>query len=332
MDKGDNKSMIRTIIVGVLTVAISLFATPAFAEEIVEETTTQESSNDSGGTEESSPEPAPETEPTPEPEPEPAPEPEPEPAPEPEPSYTPPPEADDGVGGWAVVNPETGKVHGVIVATKETYEARGGKIGTSYMGCHADCVLRFQTKSTADGNVAGYSSGGGTDVSFDKSNDTFKVTTRDGDESRTRTLVPSKTATDKAGMDLSTGFVDRFSAKRNNNVSVEVYEDDENSLNDSASVEYLTWGSDKKLFNYANLLEAAQNLNNDVEEELSIDFTTVQERVIEEEVVDPDTGETTITQTTIEETVVDEENSFVKTIRTVTSAVNDFFARLLGGQ
>ena len=36
-------------------------------------------------------------------------------------SYTPPPEASQGVGGWAIVHPGTGVVHGVIVATIETY-------------------------------------------------------------------------------------------------------------------------------------------------------------------------------------------------------------------
>jgi RimJ/RimL family protein N-acetyltransferase len=70
--------------------------------------------------------------------------------------YVPPPEAHEGVGGWAVVDPETGNVHGVIVGTIETFNSRGGAIGHEYMGCHSNCVLRFQTRATADGNVAGW--------------------------------------------------------------------------------------------------------------------------------------------------------------------------------
>jgi len=58
-------------------------------------------------------------------------------------SYTPPPEASQGVGGWAIVHPGTGVVHGVIVATIETYYANNGRMQIEYMGCPAGCLLRI---------------------------------------------------------------------------------------------------------------------------------------------------------------------------------------------
>ena len=72
------------------------------------------------------------------------------------PAYEPPAEALNGVGGWAVVDPTTGNVHGVIVATIDTFRERNGVIGHEYMGCASNCVLRFQTRATDDGNVAGW--------------------------------------------------------------------------------------------------------------------------------------------------------------------------------
>ena len=138
-----------------------------------------------------------------------------------EPEYVPPPEAHEGVGGWAVVDPETGNVHGVIVGTIETFNSRGGAIGHEYMGCHSNCVLRFQTRATADGNVAGWH---GTQTHVDaqgqatQSNDgsvkwnpstrTFSLNNQVVGGQRSMTLVPERTARDAAGMDLGTGIVD----------------------------------------------------------------------------------------------------------------------------
>jgi len=94
-----------------LTLTLSVFmAVPSFAEEVAPETPTETSA------------PAP-TETTP--------------------AYEPPAEALNGVGGWAVVDPATGNVHGVIVATIDTFRERNGVIGHEYMGCASNCVLRF---------------------------------------------------------------------------------------------------------------------------------------------------------------------------------------------
>jgi len=56
------------------------------------------------------------------------------------------------VGGWAVVNPETNQVHGVIVCTESVCGSNGAWAGVlpgEYMGC-TNCSLKFQTKATDD--------------------------------------------------------------------------------------------------------------------------------------------------------------------------------------
>ena len=71
--------------------------------------------------------------------------------------YVPPAEASEGVGGWAVVDPVTNVVHGVIVCDIQNCGPGGtfdGVLPGEYMGC-TNCNLRFQTRATADGNVAG---------------------------------------------------------------------------------------------------------------------------------------------------------------------------------
>lgn len=306
--------MIKNIITVVAALGLALTASPAFAEEVVEEELVVEEVV----VEEA---PAPEPEPTPEP----------EPAPEPEPEYVPPPEAHEGVGGWAVVDPNTGKVHGVIVGSMKTYENRNGVIGHEYMGCSADCVLRFQTKATSDGNVAGYGSSGNTEVKFNNSDSTFSITDNGPDGSRSvSVLVPEKTASDPAGMDLSTGIVSRNITKKNNDVDVEIQEDYVDGEKDNADIKYLTWGADTKLFNYINGRTALTDLETDVDSELLLDFPTIESTVEERESVDEETGETVVEEILVEETVIDEENPVVRVIRSVTESVLNFFNSLFG--
>lgn len=142
-----------------------------------------EDSGEAPPSDESTSSPAPEKKSDPEPEPAPAPKPEPTPAPKPEPTpapaeneYVPPPEAFNGLGGWAVVDPNTGKVHGVIVGNYNSmddwiYSRDRMKTDNShYMGCPSPCVLRFQTSASADGNVAGWH---GDNVRWDEKTKSF---------------------------------------------------------------------------------------------------------------------------------------------------------------
>lgn len=280
----------------------------------------------------SEPAPSPEPEPTPEPSPEPTPEPEPSPAPNPEPSYTPPPEASEGVGGWAVVDPKTGQVHGVIVGTIETYNSRNGTIGHEYMGCRADCVLRFQTRATADGNVAGWH---GPDVTFNSKDQTFSIRSQYGSTTTSQTLVPERTARDAAGMDLTTGFVSRVDTLSTDDVRARSSIDWRNRANDSADVNYLSWGVEGRTFSYGSLQEALANHERNVNDTLLNDFPLA-----------PTVGETnpfdisgdsastessgtdeSDTEVTVEHSGprVDEDNVVVQAIRRLTETVMEFF-------
>ena len=317
MEKAQHSSRVLTflVILGVL----GAMAAPAHAEEVAEDPPVVEEPA------EPTPEPAPEPEPTPEPTPEPAPEPEPtpEPTPEPEPSYTPPPEASEGVGGWAVVDPDTGKVHGVIVGTIDTYnsvEARGG-MGHEYMGCHENCVLRFQTRATADGNVAGYSSSGNTEVKFESSQNNFSIKDNNGDYEST--LIPEQTARDEAGMNLGTGLVD-VKSKNTTSEGVEINQLQEDYLDEDVETRILfpEWGVEGKLLEYISERSAASSIDYDIDEQLVLEGYTVETSTTSE-VVDEETGEVTTETTT--ETVIDEESEFVKTVRVWVDSVTSFF-------
>ena len=139
--------------------------------------------------------------------------------------YVPPPEAFEGLGGWAVVDPRTGFVYGVIVGNwnEEVWqEVKNTRTIDGYMGCPGPCVLRFQTRATADGNVAGwhgtqfnvdgsYLNDGS--VRFNEQTGTFEINSQSGSGATTQqTLVPSKTSRDVNGegtsMDIHTGIVE----------------------------------------------------------------------------------------------------------------------------
>jgi hypothetical protein len=182
-------------------------------------------------------------------------------------SYNPPPEASNGVGGWAVVHPGTGIVHGVIVATIDTYHANNGRMQTEYMGCPAGCLLRFQTVSTSDGNVAGWH---GPEVTFQASDQSFTIVGRSqneiGTSVTTQKLVPSLTSSN--GINIETGFVDirtDFTSSKVNGLSVKLTKMQEAfDTQDLSIVEFEGWNT----FLYLTSTEMLQNLNFDVEREL----------------------------------------------------------------
>lgn len=267
-------------------------------------------------------------------------------APAAEPEYVPPPEASEGVGGWAVVDPVTGNVHGVIVGTIDTFNSRGGTIGHEYMGCHANCVLRFQTRATADGNVAGWH---GTQTHIDangnatQSNDgsvkwnaqtkTFSIGGQVPGGTRTQTLVPERTARDPQGMDLSTGIIDietnsRFFAE-GQSARVRVFQNDLSSPSSSVTIEFPLWSPEGKTFSY--LLRhgwtqdpseselALEGIGQDINGALMAEGYTKTETI-----EDPETGDVT------ESEVLDTENGFVSAIQSVTREVLDFLGSLLG--
>lgn len=337
----------RLVGIGVLSLVLALGPTSlALAEEQTEPVAEEPAP-------EPAPEPTPESEPAPEPEPEPepAPAPTPEPTPEPEPAYVPPPEASEGVGGWAVVDPETGNVHGVIVGTIDTFrstEARGG-MGSSYMGCHANCVLRFQTRATPDGNVAGYhgtqtridANGRATQVNdgsvkWDEASGTFKLGNQSGNTTTRQTLVPSKTSRDANGegrtYNIGSGLVDietsTTTRSGETSASVRTYRSDYQDLTVDASVSLPDVGETGREFSYElEVRSSADQERPSALDQISLDVDSVlmeEGYVTTETTVDEETGEETTTE------VVDSSNDFVTAIRDVTRAVVDFLASLLG--
>ena len=240
----------------------------------------------------------------------------------PTPEYTPPAEASEGVGGWAVVNPDTGKVHGVIVGTIDTYNANNGVIGSNYMGCHSQCLLRFQTRATSDGNVAGWH---GDNVTYDgDSNKTFSIKSNpDSNTTRVETLVPEQTARDEAGMNLGTGITNIKTNSRiesgQKSVEIESNRDGTEDSEGDVSILFPEWNQERKLFNYLSEQSAVDEIRSDVETELFNDGF-----VVETETTDPETLEV------ITESSIDEENDFVKTIRTLAESVVSFFGRIFG--
>jgi hypothetical protein len=260
--------------------------------------------------------------------------------------YVPPPEAHEGVGGWAVVDPETGNVHGVIVGTIETFNSRGGAIGHEYMGCHSNCVLRFQTRATADGNVAGWhgtqthvdSQGQATQsndgsVKWNPSTRTFSLNNQVVGGQRSMTLVPERTARDAAGMDLGTGIVDIQTnitrEAQGQTARVRVFQSDLQDASSDVSLVFPLWSPEGKTFSYVlgqswlganqDSQAALDQITLDVDGALAADGYTTDESSL-----DPDTGEE------VAETVVDDNNAFVQAIRSVTQSVVEFLGTMFG--
>lgn len=212
--------------------------------------------------------------------------------------YTPPAEAYQGVGGWAVVHPGTGVVHGVIVATIDTFNAWGGRMPNEYMGCPAGCLLRFQTRATADGNVAGWH---GPEVKFNAGDGTFDLGYTNKTDSGTTTvhqkLIPALTATD--GVNLHTGIVDsrtEFISSRINDLEIKLTKIQERFDGEVASqIAIANW----KTFDYTSDEQVVANLDND------IDAALVQDGY------DPTDPEPT---------------GFVATVKSLTETVKNFFS------
>jgi hypothetical protein len=266
--------------------------------------------------------------------------------------YVPPPEAFEGPGGWAVIDPTIGIVYGVIVGdwNAETWEeVKNTRTVDGYMGCPAPCELRFQTRATADGNVAGWhgtqtnidsdgraSQTNDGSVRFDQSSGTFQINNQTGDgTSTTETLVPEKTSRDANGqgrtMDLGTGIVDIRTSKRiasgSESASVDTYRSDLVDTTVDAVIALPGLGSDGTLeyvfgtrgtTSSEPVNELGQVRTDLVSILMGMGFTKTVNSVDEE------TGEESSTE------VLDESNIFVSAILNVTQGIVDFLSSLLG--
>jgi hypothetical protein len=265
--------------------------------------------------------------------------------------YVPPPEAFEGLGGWAVIDPTTGIVYGVIVGdwNAETWEeVKNTRTVDGFMGCPAPCALRFQTRATADGNVAGWhgtqtnvdADGNATQtndgsVRFDESTGNFQINNQTGDSSTSQTLVPEKTSRDANGegrsMDLGTGIVDIRTSKRivsgSESATVDTYRSDLADttvdavialpgLGSEGTLEYLFGSRENASLEPVN--ELGQIRTDLISVLMGMGFSKTVESVDEE------TGESSAT------VVLDESNAFVGAIMSVTEGIVDFLSSLLG--
>jgi hypothetical protein len=265
--------------------------------------------------------------------------------------YVPPPEAFEGLGGWAVIDPTTGIVYGVIVGdwNAETWEeVKNTRTVDGFMGCPAPCALRFQTRATADGNVAGWhgtqtnvdADGNATQtndgsVRFDESTGNFQINNQTGDSSTSQTLVPEKTSRDANGegrsMDLGTGIVDIRTSKRivsgSESATVDTYRSDLADTTVDAVIALPGLGSEGTLeYVFGSRenasLEPVNELGQIRTDLISVLMGMGFSKTVES--VDEETGESSAT------VVLDESNAFVGAIMSVTEGIVDFLSSLLG--
>jgi hypothetical protein len=94
------------------------------------------------------------------------------------------------VGGYAVVNPETGIVHGVIVSRSSDPFKNGGTMPVEYMGCPAGCLIVQQSTADQSGNVSGIH---GPNVTYNDNRNVFQVAESNTTQSQTVTESASNT-------------------------------------------------------------------------------------------------------------------------------------------
>ena len=254
--------------------------------------------------------------------------------------YVPPPEAFEGLGGWAVIDPRTGFVYGVIVGNwnEEVWqEVKNTRTIDGYMGCPGPCALRFQTRATADGNVAGwhgtqfhvdgsYSNDGS--VRFNEQTGTFEINSQSGSGAKTQqTLVPSKTSRDVNGegtsMDLNTGIVETTTSAtieasgESATVRAIRRKSADSTLEGTVSFNGLGPVGTVTINGFGSL--EAKSLESSVISILMYQGFTRTETLVNEE-----SGEETSTQ------VLDDSNSFVNAILQLSQEVGIFLDSLLG--
>jgi hypothetical protein len=96
----------------------------------------------------------------------------------------------EGLGGYAIVDPSTGVVHGVIVANSSDPFGNGGVMPHEYMGCPAGCVIVQQSTADQNGNVAGVH---GPNVRYNQERNVFQ--TEQSDSSQSQTVIESASNT-----------------------------------------------------------------------------------------------------------------------------------------
>jgi hypothetical protein len=96
---------------------------------------------------------------------------------------TPPTSVQAAVGGFAVVNPETGVVHGVIVGSVAHFGNNDKTMNHEYASCPVGCLIVQQSTADKDGNVSGIH---GPSITYDQNRNVFQSVVLDN---RTRMIV-----------------------------------------------------------------------------------------------------------------------------------------------
>jgi len=113
---------------------------------------------------------------------------------------TPPTPAQAAVGGFAVVNPETGVVHGVIVGSIEYFGGNNRTMGHEYMGCPAGCLIIQQSTSDQNGNVAGIH---GPNVTYNKDRNVFQSVQTNTQQTATVTESASNSSANETEINVT---------------------------------------------------------------------------------------------------------------------------------
>ena len=104
---------------------------------------------------------------------------------------TPPTPVQAAVGGFAIVNPETGVVHGVIVGSIDYFGGNNRTMGSEFMGCPAGCLIVQQSTADQNGNVAGIH---GPNVTYSQERNVFQMEQSNSSQSQTVTESASNTS------------------------------------------------------------------------------------------------------------------------------------------
>lgn len=112
----------------------------------------------------------------------------------------PPTPAQAAVGGFAVVNPETGVVHGVIVGSIDYFGGNNRTMGSEYMGCPAGCLIVQQGTSVQNGNVAGVA---GSNVTYNQDRNVFQSVQTNTVQTQTVTESASNTSAVETDISVS---------------------------------------------------------------------------------------------------------------------------------
>jgi hypothetical protein len=245
----------------------------------------------------------------------------------------PPPEAFEGLGGWAEVDPVTGEIFTVVVGnvtSMKDWEHQKSAMARSSNGR----VMRFQTRATPDGNVAGYGAGSG--ARFDASSGNFNISGGSGDTTTSQTLVPSRTSRDANGegrtYNIGSGLIDieTSTTKRSGDTSatLRTYRSDYQDPTLDATVDLPDVGErGSRLFYELEVRTSESSERPSALDQISLDVDSImmEEGYVTTEItVDEETGEESSTE------VVDSSNVFVSAVREATRAVVDFLSSLLG--